>query len=182
MSSSEIKNFDETKTFYDPIWGAAQLRNIQFFHPFSEEDLKDLYLLGEIKTTSAHSNIIIEGEPSRGLFIILSGTVSIYKNDAAKAKMMRLTYLESGSFFGELSLFDDAPRSATVVSESTCFLFSLSFERFSQFLELKGSAFKAAFYHGCALEMTKRFRKQNGDYMIAQELLWKHALKRTSTS
>jgi CRP-like cAMP-binding protein len=35
-----------------------------------------------------------------------------------------------GECFGEMSLFDDAPRSATAVAESACMLLSLERDRF----------------------------------------------------
>ena len=171
--------FRDTEQFRDVKWGGDQLRSISFFGDLTSNELQELYSRGEIKHLSAQSHAVIEGEPTRGLYIILSGTVSVYKNDSTKSKMIRLTHLESGSFFGELSLFDDAPRSATVVAESSCYVFHLSFEAFSLYLDSKGDGLKARFYKTCSEEMVKRFRRQNSDYLVAQEQLWKYALDRS---
>lgn len=170
-------DFDVTK-FSDIDWGAAQLKGVGFFAEFRHDELRELYSLGEIRKIAAKSHVIIEGELTRGAYILLNGRVSVYKNDQNKVKMLRLTYLDQGSVFGELSLFDDAPRSATVVAESLCYLFFLSYEAFSGYLEKEGDHLKARFYKTCADEMVKRFRRQNTDYIVAQELLWKYALER----
>ena len=90
--------------------------------------------------------------------------------------MIRLTYLEAGSCFGELSLFDGAARSATVVAESNCHLFCLDVSVFDGFLDKVGDDLKVRFYKQCAEEMATRFRVQNSDYIHAQNLLWSHAL------
>lgn len=162
----------------DPRWGAQLLRQISIFGYLHDDELAELYALGNTLTQAAKSNTVIEGENSRGLFIILAGKVSVYKRDTSSNRLLRLTYLEPGASFGELSLFDDAPRSATITAESTCTLFSLEQKGFQDYLNRKGDNLKARFYQKCAEDMTERFRKQNDDYIISQHLLWKHALRR----
>lgn len=134
--------------------------------------------MGKIKAFAPKSNIVIEGQATRGLYILLHGTVSVYKNDRSNQNMIRLAYLEAGAAFGELSLFDDAPRSATVISEAHCFLFCLDIAVFDDFLTTRGDNIRFRFYRKCAEEMAARFRQQNSDYIISQKLLWAHALRK----
>lgn len=165
--------------FKNSTWGATQLRKISIFDGLSDEELKQIYSLGTIKTVNAKANVIIEGEKSRGLFILLYGSVSVYKSDQVEGNMIRLAFLEKEAVFGELSLFDIAPRSATVVAENDCYLFVLEADSFEEYLNLEGDQIKTRFYKKCAQEMVERFRRQNGDYVIAQKLLWKYALRKS---
>jgi len=164
--------------FRDPEWGAKQLRSISIFQGLSNDELFDLYNLGRIRTLKSKAHAVIEGEPTRGLYILLSGTVSVYKTDKTSGTMHRLTFLEEGSSFGELSLFDTAPRSATVATECVCHLFYLDADTFLMYLEKKGDSTKTRFYKQCAEELVERFRHQNSDYIHAQQLLWKYALRK----
>jgi CRP-like cAMP-binding protein len=66
-----------------------------------------------------------EGNPGREFFVIAEG----------RAKAMRrgrkIASLERGSFFGEMSLLDEGPRSATVTAETDMQLLVLSSRNFS---------------------------------------------------
>lgn len=58
--------------------------------------------------------IVVEGDLSREMYIIQEGQVVVEKN--AGGTTLRLGTLERGDFFGEMSLLQDQPRSATVRS------------------------------------------------------------------
>ena len=176
LGSSNI--FEIREKFKDPVFGGKQLETISIFSSFEVSELQRLYQLGEIKSFNPKSNIIVEGGDSRGIYLVLHGTVSIYKNDVANNTMIRLTYVEAGSYFGEMSLFDSSPRSATVVAESVCHLFYLDMLAFDGFLDKSGDQLKVRLYKKCAEEMASRFRLQNNDYIEAQNLLRVHALER----
>jgi CRP/FNR family transcriptional regulator, cyclic AMP receptor protein len=61
------------------------------------------------------SSIFDEGGPGDSLYYIVSGEVSVRVKDD-KGRQRRLTRLSAGDFFGELSLLDGRPRSATIVA------------------------------------------------------------------
>ena len=168
-----------TDKFNDPYWGAEQLQRIPFFAKFSNEELASLYKRGEIRTLKPQAHAIIEGEPTRGVFIILHGAASVFKNDIATGSMYRLARLEENQYFGEFSLFDEAPRSATVLAETFSYLFYLDSPEFDNFLSERGPEAQVRFYKTCAEELSVRFRAINADYISSQKLLWKYALRRT---
>jgi CRP-like cAMP-binding protein len=156
---------------------AELLGKISLFQALTPEELHQLAQLGTYREVPTQAHAVIEGEPTRGLFILLKGKMSVYKNEHTTQGMARLAWLEDGAAFGELSLLDHAPRSATVSAETNCHLFYLDAQAFEAFLEQGGSHMKARFYHTCAMEMVERFRHQNQDYMASQHLLWKYALR-----
>lgn len=55
------------------------------------------------------------GEPGESLFIVRSGSIELYIKDTAGQKIV-LTVAEEGALFGELSLLDSGPRTATAVA------------------------------------------------------------------
>lgn len=59
--------------------------------------------------------IFREGDPSNCMYDILSGSVGIYAGYGTPEEKL-LTTLEADSFFGEMGLLDDQPRSATAVA------------------------------------------------------------------
>ncbi|MBP6217425.1 MAG: cyclic nucleotide-binding domain-containing protein [Oligoflexales bacterium] len=165
------------KNMEDLAPGVQKLRSVNLFDYLTDEELTKFYSLGTVRQFQEKSHIIVEGEPSRGLYVVIQGLVSIYKRDLSTDHMIRLAFLEEGHSFGEISLFDDAPRSATALAENSCSLFHLEQEIFQKNLDETGDHLKSRFYQKCAEEMAKRFRQQNSDYVISQNLLWKHALK-----
>lgn len=164
--------------YQDAAWGGGLLREIALFSLFNEAELTRLYKLGRILELKPKAHAVIEGEATRGLYMLLKGRVSIYKNDPATGTMLRLVMLEEGAAFGELSLFDDAPRSATVAADSACVLFQLNAEEFEKFLVAAGRDLQVRFFKTCAEEMAVRLRRLNADYVVSQQLLWKHALRK----
>jgi CRP/FNR family cyclic AMP-dependent transcriptional regulator len=89
------------------------LKNIPYFQDVPEEVLAKLADSANRKTYAKNTVIINEGDESGPLFIILSGKVRVYLSNEA-GKSITLAMLKSGSYFGELSLLDDKPRSASV--------------------------------------------------------------------
>lgn len=57
------------------------LREVKLLQCFTDPELGQLIAMGNSVTYEAHSNIIIEGETSWGLYLILDGTVGIYKSN-----------------------------------------------------------------------------------------------------
>src|SRR5262249_1903800 len=73
-----------------------------------------------------------QGEPGGSLYIIEDGEVEIAHGDG-KDRIV-LANLFPGQFFGELSLLDGAPRSATATAKCDTRLLALSREDFVEFL------------------------------------------------
>ena len=166
-----------SEKFKDPSWGASRLGEISIFKRLSEVELSKLYSLGKFLVLRPHSHAVIEGEPTRGLYVILDGTVSVYKTDPGTQSLARLAVLESGAHFGELSLFDTAPRSATVTAETTVQCFFLDSVDFSKFLENAGENIQLRFFKTCAEELAVRLRNLNSDYISSQNILWRYAFR-----
>jgi CRP-like cAMP-binding protein len=72
-----------------------------------EEDFQD----GEV--------ICREGDPGGVLYLIVEGSVRIYKSHGTPAEHL-LSTIAAVSYFGEMAILDDEPRSATAVAAGGC--------------------------------------------------------------
>ena len=68
------------------------------------------------RTFKAGTEIIKEGSFSEAMFLILSGRARVEKDINRNPRPV--WYLDCGSTFGEMSLFDKLPRSASVYAET----------------------------------------------------------------
>ena len=83
------------------------------------DQLDHLARAGEVESYNPGEAIVVEGSLGDALFLILSGQVAVHRGAQTFAT------LGGGEFFGEMSLVEPAPRSATVTSMSATFLFRL---------------------------------------------------------
>ncbi len=115
---------DENKAF---------LRRVPLFSSLSESQI-DLLAAGSVRRNYPKSRTIVsEGEPSTSLYILLSGRAKVQRSDS-EGKEVILAVLGSGEFFGEMSLIDDAPRSASVITIESCDFMSVNKDSFKAML------------------------------------------------
>ena len=85
---------------------------IWLFSGCTRTELRKIQRLLEEVTVPAGTLLVQEGEPGYLFFVVVSGTASVVHGRRVTAT------LGPGDFFGELSLIDKAPRSASVTSTS----------------------------------------------------------------
>ena len=110
------------------------MKKATIFSDLSEAQLQSLAAIGESRACAAGSTIFEEGSKGSEFYLVESGTVEISKNIAGGRRKV-LTRIESGEVFGELTLFDQSPRSATATADGECRLLVFREERFNEFLK-----------------------------------------------
>lgn len=100
------------------------LRNVPYFSGVPAADLEKLAASAIKKSYPKNAVVINEGDEAGALFIILGGRVQTFLSNES-GRTVTLSTQESGSFFGELSLLDGEPRSASVMTlePTACLLF-----------------------------------------------------------
>jgi hypothetical protein len=94
------------------------LKQVQFFDEMPAADLRALAGVAEAATYEAGQTIITEGEPSDALYVVVSGRVAVQHRQRGETErtLTELASLGPREYFGEMSLFDEAPGSADVVA------------------------------------------------------------------
>jgi CRP/FNR family transcriptional regulator, cyclic AMP receptor protein len=88
------------------------LEDIEFFELHDEEDRKSIARVLDQIHLNAGARLFERGDRGSELYIVHSGKVELSIQDLAGEKIV-LTVAERGDFFGELSLLDSHPRTAT---------------------------------------------------------------------
>ena len=89
------------------------LAEVPIFTDLSQRHLRKVASASRLVRFHEGASIIREGTPGDALYVLVDGEVSVHRRG-----LPTLT-LGIGSFFGEMALFDDSPRSASVVANGS---------------------------------------------------------------
>lgn len=109
------------------------LATAPLFRPLDRTQRLDLARRFKAHDVAAGVTILEEGSPSRGLFVVLAGKVDVTKRDGGRSIL--LATLGPGDVFGEISLLDDAPATATVTAAAQCTVLFLAKEIFERLVQ-----------------------------------------------
>ena len=88
----------------------GMLRMIPIFSGLDEKELGEIVRVGTEVSFDPGKTILKQGEPGLGFLLVLEGKVEVRKNGK------KVAAIGPGGFFGEMTVFDDKPRSADVVA------------------------------------------------------------------
>ncbi|MCX7200855.1 MAG: Crp/Fnr family transcriptional regulator [Burkholderiales bacterium] len=112
----------------------AFLKRVPLFSGLGERQLEKV-AAGSVRRSFARGRMVVaEGEPSSALYILLAGRAKVQRSDS-EGKEVILAVLGSGECVGEMSLIDDAPRSASVITMESCEFMAINKETFLATLE-----------------------------------------------
>jgi CRP/FNR family cyclic AMP-dependent transcriptional regulator len=109
------------------------LHKVTFLQDLDDQALSILTPLLVAKTIKSGAVIFRELDASDALYIVEQGGVVVSKHVAGEVDIV-LTRFHPGDFFGEMGLFDAAPRSATAHAESDTILWQLGRDAFRRIL------------------------------------------------
>ena len=95
---------------------------MRLFSGLAPDALEAIASITSEETHALGTKIFSHGDPGDRFFLILEGKVRISRNVPGMGEEA-LAVLRPFAYFGEMSLIDDAPRSATVVCHERCRLF-----------------------------------------------------------
>jgi len=109
------------------------LGRVQLFQGLPRSDLERIADLAKPKELEAEEVLFREGDPGDRFYIVFSGAVEILK-ERPMGDHERLAVRRIGDAFGEMSLLNDAPRSATVRAVEPTRLLAVSRQDFDELL------------------------------------------------
>jgi CRP-like cAMP-binding protein len=98
------------------------LEQIDLFSGLPHAHLRRVVDIGLEEAYKSGATIFSEGTPGDKFYLVVEGAVRISRIVPGMGEEA-LAVLRPGNYFGEMSLIDDAPRSATVVCHEKCRLF-----------------------------------------------------------
>ena len=90
----------------------AALAAVPLFDGLSKRQLRAIADLAEVAQYMAGASLVKEGEPGESFFVILTGQAKVTVRGRTVHRAI------PGDHFGEISLLDGGPRTASVVSET----------------------------------------------------------------
>lgn len=93
------------------------LRQVPLFSSLNNDQLDKVAAIAATREVAAGELVFREGDPGTEMFVILEGRVRISKEVPGIGEEA-LAILEPGSYFGEMALIDDTPRSADARAHS----------------------------------------------------------------
>jgi len=152
---------------------AEQLRKSSLVADLSDEDVARLLSSGRFVRFSSGDVIMREGEESDTMYLFLEGVVDVSKNLTLRIAgkgfghaEKSMTRLKAGTapVFGEMSMFGDEPRSATLTAANDCVLFELSRKAFEAICG-ENPRLGLALTGRIAAMLSSRVRKGNDDVL-----------------
>jgi len=93
------------------------LSEVPIFSQLNSRELRQVSSIVHRRQYAAGEYIFTQGDPGLGMYVIENGKVEIiFCDDAGTEK--KLAVLSDGDFFGDLSLLDESPRSATAIAKT----------------------------------------------------------------
>ena len=111
----------------------ALFRNVFLFRGLSDEELALVSGISAERDYSAEEVVFHEGEVGDAFYAVLEGKVRISKYVAGIGEEA-LAVLEKGSYFGEMALIDEFPRSASAIAHTDCRLLLMDKADFNRLL------------------------------------------------
>ena len=146
------------------------LHQVPIFSGLESSSIDKIAILLERENHEVDATIIEEGAMGDSLYIILNGSVRVTKF-GQNHKEVLISNMESGSYFGELALLDNLPRSANVKTNKPTEVLRLRRESFDELLE-RNKEFAVLFYKNCLTETMARIRETATNLTMSQNVLF----------
>ena len=130
------------------------LNGVALFRDVPEHDLRSILEIAAVEQFLPDEMILIEGEATNDLLIMRAGKAEVYVTRGDKK--ISITELGPMAYFGEMSVFDDYPRSAHVRAVNDVTVLRIDRDSFRAFLK----ANPAALFQMCTV-FSHRLRNTN---------------------
>ena len=110
------------------------LKKINIFSSLASEELPIIYSLMKSVEIEKGSALFHEGDVGNDMYIVLSGRVAITVKTPDNGEY-QIAEITGGDFFGEMSMFEQVPRSATCCTKEDTTLLTLNGRDFYNFIK-----------------------------------------------
>lgn len=139
----------------------AMLREIGLFGGLDDETLGVLAREVPAERVMVGTRVVGEGEAAREMFVVIDGELEVLKRTSAGSEV-RVAMLGPGGWFGEMSILDPQPRSASVRALAPSRLLRISSEHVDRLLYRRDLKAYSLFIMNIARELSRRLRTTDG--------------------
>ncbi len=137
------------------------LRDVSLFDGLTDKNLSQLFKIGKVRNFKVGELILKEGQEGGNLHIMIDGRAEVFKSGREpNSKPKYLAELNRGSIFGEMSVFDEAPYSATIKACGDCSIHVIKGDDFKNFLK-KNPEIAYEVFTTLILQFSSRLRRTN---------------------
>jgi CRP-like cAMP-binding protein len=111
------------------------LRSVSIFADLDAASVASLERLAEVREYAEGAVVVSQEERGEALFVLVSGRVKVVLYGDSGREIILSMFKTPGDFFGEMSLLDNEPRSATVIAAERSRLLVLSRRDFQAHIE-----------------------------------------------
>lgn len=111
----------------------AALRSFSVFRPLADDKLESVGRVAMMRRVSRSSAVVHAGDRTDFVYFIITGTAKVLVSDEEGREVI-LSMLGPGDMFGEMSVLDENPRSATVLAVTPVTLVAISKTDFRRLL------------------------------------------------
>jgi CRP-like cAMP-binding protein len=147
----------------------ADLKKIQLFADFTQEELQEVRNISHKKKISQGEFAFREGEPGDTLIFLDLGTLRLIKK-TKKGDEQELVQLGSGTYLGEMSFFDQGLRSVSGVAMENCQVTIIPIPALRSLLD-KSFSMAGKFYKRMAMGIAQRLKYMNEDFAALKNFL-----------
>lgn len=108
------------------------LRRVKILADLNEQQLERFAQLMEVLNIKQWDEVVKQNSPGDAMYMVLDGELRVRMMITGKETI--LTTLGPGEFFGEMSLFDNGPRSADVIANKDSTVLKVSAQNFDKLL------------------------------------------------
>jgi CRP-like cAMP-binding protein len=108
--------------------GGDILANVPLFSELSKRHLKRVAELMEQERYHEGANVVHEGEEGDSMYVLVEGQADVVRGGRTVDRLL------PGDFFGEISLLDGGPRTASIVADTPITVFAIRRGPFNRML------------------------------------------------
>jgi len=147
--------------------GIEDLRHVGLFGAVSDDALRYLTAKLAVLEPKAGDVVFREGDPARDMYVVIAGEMEVLKRSQSGVDA-RVALLGPGDWFGEMSILDVQPRSATVRVLAPCRLLRIGAADLDSLYRHDTKAYSIIVLN-IARELSRRLRVADGllaDFVI----------------
>ncbi|MBA7654405.1 hypothetical protein ES703_62283 [subsurface metagenome] len=153
--------------------GIEILKGVQILKDLSDEEIEAIYRIARKVEVPEGTVIMREGQIGDSMYLFAEGEVSVTKNltlkvgkkgfSKAEKSMVRLN-AEFVSFFGDMAMFENDVRSATITASTECLLYEIRRDAFER-IAVQNPLLGYKIIRKIATVLCRRVRQGNQDVL-----------------